>query len=154
MKRMFPFLLLLVLLIGCKTFRQVEVQNDIRKEWEGELLSSSLSNILISGTGKEMITHNLSGHVRIWSPPDSSGSQYPVADIDFNRKTKEEREQAAIAEVKDSTTIQARARNHEEDHSSRREVSQSDNRIFHGESIVCIILLLILIVYLFRKFYN
>ncbi len=157
MKHTKLILLICICFTGCKTKQHLESHNDIRSLYSEEYLLSMLTSIEIADSIQQKITRDLSGHIVLWSKPDSIGLQYKTADIEFISINKEEISQASQIVIADTITLK---NNYTEDITDKSVVvdsKESDSRIINNNLLAWIIGIIVglgLMVILFRFFFN
>lgn len=115
------------------------MQNDIRKKYDAEYLSSRTTGIFFTDSTEERINRILSGRIIFWSKPDSTGSQHKVADMDFTDNSDIDRKQGSNLAAVDTASLSKKASAVVDDKSKLKESESADSRIINNSLLAWII---------------
>ncbi|MCC8186485.1 MAG: hypothetical protein LIP08_02960 [Bacteroides sp.] len=99
-------LTLICCLPGCKTHRQTELDIRQQNQYIATYLATQMKSLQVESNVRENLNQELSGHITFFSPPDSSGNQHKVAEMDFNTNTTQEKQSQTQLQEENATIIQ------------------------------------------------
>lgn len=130
MKRvlLFSFIACLLFAAGCKSRRVAEGWNGYRQWQEMAGIASRFSRVASVDTLVGQWQRQLSGHITLWSPPDSVGRQYIQAEIVVDSGETAGGQLYRYTHGSDTTHVMAGGRQHEEAESAFYEEKTRDSR--------------------------
>jgi hypothetical protein len=147
------FILLLMpcfCLVGCKTSSTADVRKDVSKENSSELLLEQLQKYLSLESTSINTNETFNGKLNFYSPPDSTGKQYLVADLDFSNEKNTNFKQEKKTVASDSTKLSAKAINSFTDKSVLKTIKQTNSQLFDPIVLTVLIGIAVIIIVFFK----